>query len=206
MAIAPSFRRRAPVDAGGRAQCVQESGPLFDCQYINPKATHIVQARADDKTLSWSASIAERCSQDSGAAAGPLFPPHKRKVSDVNQIAPRGCPSGSHVASSRRSSTEPSWTAPGQRWQPGASDQGRVSQEPYLQGRNDTEVPILVHRGESLLGTTCKGTLRHRGHKSRTVKNGTKIRFTHAGNYMLKVSTRDNKHHFQYQTFAFRIK
>ena len=38
------------------------------------------------------------------------------------------------------------------------------------------------------------------------VKNGTKIRFYAAGNYSLKVSTRDNTHHFQYQTFAFRIK
>ena len=52
----------------------------------------------------------------------------------------------------------------------------------------------------------CKGTLLHRGHKARNVKNVTKIRFTRAGNYSLKVSTRDNKHHFQYQTFAFRIK
>ena len=54
--------------------------------------------------------------------------------------------------------------------------------------------------------TTCKGTLLHRGHKSRAVKNGSKVHFTHAGNYSLKVSTRDNKRHFQYQTFAFRIK
>ena len=54
--------------------------------------------------------------------------------------------------------------------------------------------------------TACKGTLRSRGHKPRSVKNGTKICFTHAGTYMLKISTRDNRHHFQYQTFAFRIK
>lgn len=52
----------------------------------------------------------------------------------------------------------------------------------------------------------CKGTLLHRGSKPRTVKNGTKFCFTHAGSYTLKVSTRDNEHHFQYQTFEFRIK
>jgi len=54
--------------------------------------------------------------------------------------------------------------------------------------------------------TMCKATLLHRGHQPRAVKNGTKIRFYAAGNYSLKVSTRDNTHHFQYQTFAFRIK
>jgi hypothetical protein len=53
---------------------------------------------------------------------------------------------------------------------------------------------------------TCKGTLLNRGHKPRAVKNGTKLCMTRAGTYMLKVSTRDNKHHFQYQTFAFRVK
>lgn len=52
----------------------------------------------------------------------------------------------------------------------------------------------------------CNGTLLHRGSKPRAVKNGTKIRFTHTGRYMLKVSTRDNKHHAQYQTFEFRVK
>jgi hypothetical protein len=54
--------------------------------------------------------------------------------------------------------------------------------------------------------TMCKSTLLHRGHKARSAKNGTHIRFTRAGTYSLKVSTRDNKHNSQYQAFAFRIK
>ena len=52
----------------------------------------------------------------------------------------------------------------------------------------------------------CKGKLLHRGSKQRAVKNGTKLRFNHAGRYMLKISTRDNKHHSQFQTFESRIK
>ena len=41
----------APAKLNGRAKCVQESGPLFDCQYLNLKATHLVQARAYDKNV-----------------------------------------------------------------------------------------------------------------------------------------------------------
>jgi hypothetical protein len=41
----------APAKLNGRAKCFQESGPLFDCQYLNAKATYLVQARAGDKNV-----------------------------------------------------------------------------------------------------------------------------------------------------------
>ena len=70
----------------------------------------------------------------------------------------------------------------------------------------DTDVPILMHRGQSLSDYDVQEHVAAPRSQVAQRKNGTKIRFTRAGNYSLKVSTRDNKHHSQYQTFAFRIK